>query len=141
MARPAETRAKRRSTLAMITRDGQEIALFRANGSVQGGYVDDGEGGQIPAPAAPGEDPDEPVSIKQRYFTTVVAEPVDETTDQGERLLINFVLIGKWDDDIREGDWFYVKNERYQIEFVDPNQDYQTKGVGVAYSSGNASAA
>lgn len=135
MARAQDVRSMRRSTMALIKREGQNISLFRAGGT-SGGFVDDGEGGEVPAPTPVGEDPSEPVSEKRRYFSTTEADPEDRGDDDGERLLIPFVLIGRWDDDIREGDWFYVNDQKFEIDFVQPDREYQLKGQGVAFGNG-----
>lgn len=99
------------------------IQLFRPQE-----LVPDGFGGFTPA--------GEPTTLeaKERYFPSIADPVVFGTEEQkGENFFITHLLIGRYDDDIQIGDFFFLNEEKYIVATVDPNRSYQVKAtVGVS---------
>lgn len=122
----AQLAALRQSTVDLITWQGQSIALVRPSQPVP-----DGAGGFKANTASPTTGT--PV---RRFLSRVRADAPDIADAAGQRRIQSFVLIGVYNDDIAEGDYFLEDGIRWNIDAIEMNRDYQTKAFGRVISSG-----
>lgn len=106
--------AKRRSTALMIEKEGRDIQLHRPST-----FVADGAGGRI------ANSPEEVLPVRRRYFSIIhevsrvgLRESV-ATEATGTELIPTHVLIGPYDDDIRQGDWFWADGVKFYVHDVE----------------------
>lgn len=117
---PAEIAELRRSTEDLIAEEGMPIALIRAGEE----WTRTAAGGIRKNATNPATDTQDPV---RRYFGDSAADPKQVESAQGEQLVLDRVLIGTFDDDIREGDEFMVSNRKFLVGEVHPDHIFETK--------------
>lgn len=110
--------AQREATLDLISEEPTAIVLSR--------FVSlrTPSGGTKPAAVVP-----QPEKI--RFFAPTSSAERWITTTQGERLEVDYVLIGTFDDDIQENDEFTVDGQKYKVSWVVPDRRFQTKAFVV----------
>lgn len=110
-----------RSTRDLIAERGQQIALSRPQ------MTRTMAGGTARRPGAA-------LNPVRRYFAGVSVDARRTTTLNGEVVVLNYVLIGLPGDDIQEKDEFTIRNRKFLVAEVDPNQDFQVKGWVTEYA-------
>lgn len=119
MIAAAELAAQRLLTKAFVNADYLTVTLYR------GQVTSDGAGGTVvgaPAPLAP-----------QRMRLIPLADGAQERmTANGRAVTPSYMLLGLYDADMERGDQFTVNGRRYEVVFLNENQQYEKKGE-VAY--------
>lgn len=112
-------RAQERATKNLIHSFPSEIALRRLPGEMvrtPAGGVSQGTGRPIA------------LESKERFFSAVTQNPFWIETQNGERVIVTYVLVGLKDDDIQAYDEFVVGGRTFWVVKVDPTTlSYQTK--------------
>ena len=112
-----EMRALRESTLDLIKSRPHEIALIR-----KGEFERTASGGQKRAGVTT------TLPAVKRYFGGVSGNPLVIENQTGRQVTASYVLVGDWNDDIREHDEFELFGKRYMVVSVDDaSRGYQTK--------------
>lgn len=104
--------------------------------------VEDGQGGRTRARNPDGTAiPDATLPAQKFFFSGLNSNGRSQTatrwdiTEEGERFLTRFVIVGEWNADIQEDDWFMLGNRRVQILNVFPDRSYQTKCEAVTHDA------
>ena len=119
---------RRQTTADLIEQEGCDIALQRP-----AARVSDGAGGWV-SPGGPAT----PQNAVRRFFSLVQYEPQDQqNTIVGERELVKFVLVGKFNDDIQEGDFFEFGDRKYTVDFINPDRYFEVRAEGAYVSDGS----
>lgn len=119
MIATAELAAQRLLTKAFVEADVIIVTLVRSE------WVNDGAGGsyaQNPHSLAPQRMRLIPLQDKQQ----------ERFTSNGEQVQPGYKLLGLYDADMQRWDTFVLGGNRYEVVWVNENQQYQTKGE-VAY--------
>ena len=116
--------ALQESTRDLISEEGQMITLWRAPGPVP-----DGEGG-----FTPGGQP-VPLTSAKRFFGATPDNGEMVVTSEGQQFKATYVLVGTENDDIRDGDHFFVNGRKYIVRFVSDEKDYEKLAYVVRYAS------
>lgn len=125
MRRLGELQVQRRMTDQLIASEPVSIALSRPPAK-----VDDGAGGRV-STGVPTLQP-----VTDRFFADVTEdERFYSRNTIGQAVVTEHVLIGRYNDDIREGDYWDQGGRRFVVEYVHPERDYQTKARVVSYAS------
>lgn len=126
-SRAQDIKVNRMHTRILIEQFPSKVRLTRPRP-----LVEDGEGGRIREPGLPTQ-----VREQTFFFSGLNSAGRSQTaqrfdiTDQGERTLTRFVIVGEWDADIQEDDWFMLGNRKVQIMNVFPDRSYETKAEAV----------
>ena len=115
MTTTAELESKRRNTSEYIARDpaAKLLPLSREDLVWEGGSFNRANLQSLRA---------------QRMLLLATNQQLPERrTVEGQTVTPEYVLLGSWDADIRNGDWFYVDGVKYEVVFVHPDRSYQTK--------------
>lgn len=86
--------------------------------------VANGRGGLTPS----GSVTPEPVA-KNRFFSQTTSKESVVVKSEGREILVDWVLVGLVDDDIREGDTFTVSGVTYKVWTIHDDKRWQTKGL------------
>lgn len=65
---------------------------------------------------------------KNRFFGSVIGDPVYVTRDEGEIVEARHVIVGMPGDDIQEKDTFKIGNRTFEIIAIHPERSWQVKG-------------
>ena len=119
MIASAELAVQRLLTKAFLDADYMVVTLYRSS------VTDDGAGGTVTGPPAP--------LPPQRLRLIPLGDGAQERmTTNGTSVTPSYMLLGLYDADMQRGDEFTVGGRRYQIVFLNENQQYEKKGE-VAY--------
>lgn len=112
---PAELLIQQQLTKTFIAADWLEVTLERSE------WVSDGSGGSVrqdPVPLAP-----------QRMRLIPLGDGAQErTTASGEAVTPTYMLMAEHDADMERWDEFMVGGRRYEVVFINENQQYEKKG-------------
>jgi hypothetical protein len=86
--------------------------------------VSNGRGGLTLSGAAVTE-----TTPKNRFFSQTTPKESVTIKSEGKEIVVDWVLIGLVDDDIREGDTFVVGGVSYKVWNVHDDQRWQKKGL------------
>jgi hypothetical protein len=117
----------REHTNILIKNEPTKVVLNRARP-----LVDDGQGGKV-------REPGEPIQIDEQtfFFSGLNSNGRSQTaarwdiTEEGERFLTRIVIVGRWDADLQEDDWFMFQGRKVKIMDVYPDRSYETKAEAV----------
>jgi hypothetical protein len=119
MIATAELELQRQLTLAFIAADSFSVTLMRstltANNS--GGYKR-----SAPTPLAP----------QTMRLIPSQDGSIERLTADGVAVSPSYMLMGRWDADMRRWDRFTLGGAEYEVVFINQNTQYETKGE-VAY--------
>lgn len=124
---PRELKMFREHTRILIKEETTKVSLKRPRP-----LVDDGQGGKVREPGGPIDIPEQ-----KFFFSGLNSNGRSQTaarwdiTEEGERFLTRFVIVGEWDADLQEDDWFMYNGRRVQIMDVYPDRSYETKAEAV----------
>lgn len=120
MIHPSELAVQRQLTTVFIEADPIEIQLLRPV------RTSDGAGGYVDSSLAP-------VGGLQRLRLIPLGDGAEERlTADGRQVAPSYMLLGTHLADMQRWDEFAVDGRRYQIVFINQNQQYEIKGE-VAY--------
>jgi hypothetical protein len=122
MIAAAELAIQRRLTAAFINADYILAVLYRST------YTADGAGGEIK-----GEP--EPLAPQRMRLIPLGDGATPRTTANGESVTPSYMLMGTYTADIQRWDEVTVNGRRYQVVFINENQQYEVKAE-VAYLDG-----
>lgn len=110
MTRYTDADLERDTTAAQVDAVGVLVTLLRPAAPVA-----DGEGGFLPGTGDP-----VPQAPRRRIITPVRlvfrnGHNPEETTADGERYLTRYVMVGEYDDDVREGDLLTFRGEPLRV--------------------------
>lgn len=121
MSYAAELDGLRRFTVALIASEGRPVALVRPADGVktpEGGWKrPEGSGTSLAA--------------TRRWFQQVRGDARRILTDQGEQIVQDAVLVGRWTDDFREEDTFLANEKTYRVVWVHPDRRYEVRAACV----------
>lgn len=86
--------------------------------------VSNGRGGLVPSGSPVTEST--PVA---RFFSQTTPKEQVIVKSEGREVLVDWVIIGLVDDDIREGDTFTVSGKNYKVWTIHEDRRWQTKGL------------
>lgn len=86
--------------------------------------VSNGRGGVVASGSSVSE-----TQPKNRFFSQTTPKEVVVIKSEGREILVDWVLIGPYGDDIREGDTFTVAGTNYKVWTVHDDKRWQTKGL------------
>lgn len=86
--------------------------------------IPNGRGGLTPSGTSTAEDA--PVA---RFFSQTTPQEIVSIKSEGREVVVNWVLVGPYGDDIREGDTFTVDGVEYKVWVVHDDKRWQTKGL------------
>lgn len=118
---PVELEELRRTTNDLISEDSVEISLSRSV------WVRTPAGGTRPGPP-------EQLEAKRRFFGSVTGDPRYVQYAEGEQVVANYVLVGPYDDDIKEKDEFVVGTSKFKVVEVHPDTSFEVRAWVVEYS-------
>lgn len=112
-ATASELAAKRRGTKAFIDRDPNKYAIVLSREDLEW------SGGSFNRTNLR--------SLKQQPMVLVATNQQlpERRTLEGQSLTPEFVLIGEYGTDIRNGDWFYLDGVKYEVVFVREDRSYE----------------
>jgi hypothetical protein len=120
--RDAELRAQRATTRAFIKADVVQVVIERAE------YGSDGAGGEIKGDL-------EPLPAQLARLIPMQDGSTPRVVANGEQVVPKYMLMGEWDFDVQRFDEFTLNGRRYQVVFINENQQYEVKAE-VAYLDG-----
>lgn len=109
-----ELRAQRVVTQAFINADSRPISLLRAL------RTDDGAGGYTTTT--------QNLSTQKMRLIPQQDGATQQTTADGQQVVPQYVLMGRWDADMQRGDTFVIDGQTYEVVFVNLNSQYERKG-------------
>lgn len=121
-----ELREQIKTTDDLITSNPVELVFTRPQPA-----ADDGAGGRKPA----GQDNDLPP--QEVFFQAKMQNPVEVMDERGQRVLSWYVVVGRPDADMRQGDRFMHNGHEYKLAFIYPDRQYQIKAEVVRISALN----
>jgi hypothetical protein len=111
---PVELEELRKTTEDLIAFNSFQIVLNRSE------WVRTPGGGQKQVNAAP-------LDAQTLYFGAIMWDPRTYVTPEGERVLLQYVLVGMPDADIVEKDEFTIGSSDYKVFEVHPDRTYETR--------------
>jgi hypothetical protein len=106
--------------MEMLRRDSELIILNREE------KISDGGAGYIYGPPATLE------AARFKMVTPTTQLPERRSLD-GQAIVPEFLLVGRWDADVRRGDWFFIDGIKYEVIFIhEPRNGYEVTAE-VAY--------
>lgn len=66
---------------------------------------------------------------KERFFSQTTPKETVTIKSEGKEIVVDWVLVGPFGDDIREGDTFTVNGTKYKVWNVHEDKRWQTKGL------------
>lgn len=116
---------QKRQTSHVIATVGTEVIITRP-----ADYVDDGAGGKH----RPG--PPTTLPAKRYWVSGVSADHRFTSSETGQRVQGDYVIVGMPEDDIRKGDEFIYNGIELRVRYVD-RFPWQVRGICVYASGGN----
>lgn len=129
-----ELQSQRQATRDLIDSKPVKLTIHRPTE-----LVSDGAGGLIR------EDTPDELPPRERYMGVITDITVlgfaNVEFEEGKRIRWTHILVGPYDDDIQENDFFMIGDRKYVIARVHPDRTYQTKALvgqdlGVYINSG-----
>jgi hypothetical protein len=109
----------KKTTDTLIAFDPTPITLTHAPA-----MVSNGRGGVIASGSTTTE-----TSPKNRFFSMTTPKETVTIKSEGREVVVDWVLVGPFGDDIREGDTFTVGGIGYKVWIVHDDKRWQTKGL------------
>lgn len=119
MATSAAIEFLKKTTDALIEFEPTMVTLTHAPA-----FVDNGRGGVVSSGAAVSE-----TVPKARFFSQTTPKESVIIKNEGREVVVDWVLVGPFGDDIREEDTFVVGGVKYKVWVVHDDKRWQTKGL------------
>lgn len=116
---PVEVLVQRRQTEAYLKAEPQMIALSRPTPKVK-----TAAGGKVDGVA----DTLDPQMFRVVPFKRRVTES-ESNIVEGTVTVSTYVLVGRWDADVKKDDEFVLPDGRYKVESVEPGKSYRTLAI------------
>jgi hypothetical protein len=127
MIAAAELAIQRQLTAVFIAADVIQVTLMRSV------WTSDGSGGSVKGPEAPVAP--QPARLIPLSDGASAGPSKTRLNSDGEQVAPGYMLMGAWDFDVERWDQFTVNGRRYEVVFINENQQYEVKAE-VAYLDG-----
>ena len=116
---------QRTQTRSLIESEPTVVTIVRV-----GDFVPNGTGGRTRTAGATF------LPSKPLFFSAITGPSRFAVTNDGRRVEGDYVLIGEWNDDLRPGDEFSARGNRFTVVWVEDDRRYQTKALAQRITGG-----